>query len=92
MCSYNPNENAQYYMDVSGKNHPVLYNIPSSKDSNGEHDKYFRQAVRFHHHIAPVLHDVLGNQIGLYCDQYFYDCACLFSKRNTDITSNIEKA
>lgn len=21
-----------------------------------------------------------------------YDCACLFSKRNTDITSNIEKA
>lgn len=24
--------------------------------------------------------------------QYFDDCACLFSKRNTDITSNIEKA
>ena len=23
---------------------------------------------------------------------YFFDCACLFSKRNTDITSNIEKA
>ena len=24
-------------------------------------------------------------------DAYFYDCACLFSKRNTDITSNIAK-
>lgn len=24
--------------------------------------------------------------------KFFYDCACLFSKRNTDITSNIEKA
>ena len=23
---------------------------------------------------------------------YIKDCACLFSKRNTDITSNIEKA
>ena len=23
---------------------------------------------------------------------FFNDCACLFSKRNTDITSNIEKA
>ena len=25
-------------------------------------------------------------------DISFTDCACLFSKRNTDITSNIEKA
>ena len=25
-------------------------------------------------------------------DGYFVDCACLFSKRNTDITSNIAKA
>ena len=26
------------------------------------------------------------------CVAFFKDCACLFSKRNTDITSNIEKA
>lgn len=25
-------------------------------------------------------------------EQFFKDCACLLSKRNTDITSNIEKA
>lgn len=24
-------------------------------------------------------------------DKFFHDCACLFSKRNTDITSNIAK-
>lgn len=29
------------------------------------------------------------NRHGIY---YLIDCACLFSKRNTDITSNIEKA
>lgn len=26
-----------------------------------------------------------------FCVLYFHDCACLFSKRNTDITSNIAK-
>lgn len=30
--------------------------------------------------------------LGIKNDQFFLDCACLFSKRNTDITSNIEKA
>ena len=37
----------------------------------------------------------LYEQLGLnqpYIIQYLKDCACLFSKRNTDITSNIEKA
>ena len=63
MYSYNPNENAQYYMDVSGKNHPTLYNIPGSRGSDVVHDKYFRQVVRFHHHIAHVLHDVSKNRI-----------------------------
>lgn len=65
MYSYNPKENERYDMNVFQRNHPVLYNILGTKDSNGEHDKYFRQAVRFHHHIVHVLHDVLGNQIGL---------------------------
>ena len=71
MYSYNPNENERYDMNVFQRNHPVLYNILGTKDSNGEHDKYYHQAVQFHHHIVHALHDVLGNQIGLYCDQYF---------------------
>lgn len=37
----------------------------------------------------------VGAAGGVMADQwkeFFLDCACLFSKRNTDITSNIAKA
>ena len=51
--------------------------------------------------LLPIVEDSLrmeADKVGKNLDRmieeksYLEDCACLFSKRNTDITSNIEKA
>ena len=44
--------------------------------------------------LAFVFHKGIFSSIAwiIYGLLFFIDCACLFSKRNTDITSNIEKA
>ena len=47
------------------------------------------QSVEIHNFIGDYLENRDRKDIA---EQFFLDCACLFSKRNTDITSNIEKA
>ena len=72
----------------NGKSWQIPDNAEKPVDGRVSSGKYIKKSMPKEKKSLPI---GISDYVRAQSEYYYKDCACLFSKRNTDITSNIAK-